>query len=132
MSQRIGSPGRRARLHGVAQSIRRYLGTLDDEHDSIWRTAQQIDANRSIIKGEDGVIANHRERVDEPWFEKTTVESGDPRDDGEVDGVKLTEAGREANRADAYDLGGQVDASSQPVATDGGHVKSPGDTEGGV
>jgi hypothetical protein len=137
MTLQVGSLGRRARLQGIARSIRRYLGTLDGEMDSVWHTAEMIDADQSTLSGESGAIARHIEQADDPWFKEVTKEPDYPEemqleDDREVSTLKLTEAGRDANQADTYEFGGQSGGGSRAVATDGGHATSPGDSKGGV
>ena len=133
MTQRVGTAARRARLKGIARSIRRYLGSLDAEKDSIWHTSKMVDADRCLIKGEHGVIERHHEKHDEPWFEVVTETSNLPEnfkseDDKKVQALKLTDAGRQANRRDAYDFAGQADTGSQgqQLATDGGEAVDNG------
>lgn len=120
MTLPIGSAGRQARLRGVAQTLRRFLAECEDSCEKVWRAGEEIDADRTLLTGEYGVIEQHQswDVVDDAWFDMWVDETGESN----VKMVGLTSEGERANQNENYGVSGGVKEFA--VATDGGRQMS--------
>lgn len=123
MTLQRGSVGRRARLKGLAQSIRRFLGSVDDDVVSFYKVMENVDVSHTTLYGDDSVIDLHEELVGAEWFVQTTIEGDGPErlfdsDNKQVLAIKLTEDGKKENAGDEYIKANNN--TNQAVVTDGG------------